>query len=434
MKAGVARVNITPDHPIWMAGYAARTKPSEGKYHDLFAKALILEDDDTRMAIITSDLIGFDPAQCDEVKAAIESATGLLPSQVILSASHTHTGPEIRVEGPRYVKEFDNQYSAELTRKIVGVVVEASRELEEITLDFSTSACTLAVNRRLPTDEGTGMCPNPEGVTDSIVSVVRALRADGSPLAILSSYPCHPTTLGDYLIGADYPGYAQDAIEEAFEGCTAMFMLGCAGDQKVRHVDGRGNFKSGPHQVAQSLGEELARAVLLGVGGRTTPLSGSMHIRLEEIELPLQQPPTREEAERWLNDSNQYRVEWAQEMIRLHEKGEEFERSSDFTLQILTLGDFALVGLSGEMCVGYSLRLKAELSPRPVLVAGYTNGMVGYIPTAAMIPEGGYEVDGSYFYSLRPAPYASEVEEVIVTKVREMLAPRPSEKKSRDIF
>ncbi len=422
MKAGVARVNITPEHPIWMAGYAARTKPSEGKYHDLFAKALVLEDGDTRVAIITSDLIGFDPAQCDEVKSAIESATGLLPSQVILSASHTHTGPEIRPEGQHYVKEVDNRYAAELTQRIVVAVEEASRELEEITLDFSSAACTLTVNRRLPTDEGMVMRPNPEGVTDPNVSVVRALRGDGSPLAIIFSYPCPPTTLGDYLIGADYPGYAQDVIEEAFEGCTAMFMLGCAGDQKVRHVDGRGNFKSGPHQVAQSLGEELARAVLLAVGGKTTPVPGSIRMALDEVELPLQPPPTREEAERWLNDANQHRVEWAKEMLRLHEEGGEFQRSSAFTIQTLTVGDFALIGLSGEMCVDYSLRLKAELSPRPVLVAGYTNGMVGYIPTASMIPDGGYEVDGSYFYSLRPAPYAAEVEEDIVQKVRHMLS------------
>ena len=90
------------------------------------------------------------------------------------------------------------------------------------------------------------------------------------------------------------------------------------------------------------------------------------------------------------------------------------------TIQTLTIGDFVLVSLAGEICVGYALRLKEELSPRLPLIAGYTNGMVGYVPTVDMMSGGGYEVDGAYRYDMVPAPYAPGVEERICETVQEM--------------
>ena len=423
MKAGIAKVDITPEGPVWMSGYAARDRRSEGVYHNLFAKALVLDNGETQAAIVTTDLIGFDEQKCDEVKERIQDLAGFTPDQVILSGTHTHTGPEIEFDPSSYNRDRVNvEYSRELTDTLANLVRAAAEKLEEVTMDFASAPCTIAVNRRLKTESGIKMRPNPAGITDPVVSVLRASREDGTPLAILMSYPCHPTTLGDYLIGGDYPGYAQDAVEEALEGCTAMFMLGCAGDQKVRNVDGRGGFRKGPFQVAQSIGEELGRAVLLALGGDTKPVEGLFGMQTETVSLPLQPTPSREEFESWLDDKNRFRAVWAKDMIEILDSGENLINDRSLTVQVLNIGSFVLVTLSAEICVGYSLRLKSELAPRPVIISAFTNGMIGYIPTEAMVPEGGYEVDGSYFYHSMPAPYAAEVEETIVANVNRMVS------------
>src|SRR5712664_2613710 len=96
LKAGVARVDITPAGPIWMSGYAARTHPSEGVLAPLWAKALALESSPAgRMVIVTADVVGIPRAVADQVAARVEKQYGLKRSQFLLNASHTHTGPMV---------------------------------------------------------------------------------------------------------------------------------------------------------------------------------------------------------------------------------------------------------------------------------------------------------------------------------------------------
>ncbi|MCP4642803.1 MAG: hypothetical protein GY851_20315 [bacterium] len=422
MNAGTARIDITPDRAICLAGYSARTGHSQGVYHALFVKVLVIEEAGERAAIITSDLIGFDRDTCEAVKKAVEASAGLPADRVLLSASHTHTGPEIRLKGHKYVDAFDEEYARGLVDKIAGTAAHAVSRLEPVTVSLAEGSCMVGVNRRLATPEGVAMRPSPAGVMDPEVTALRVSREDGTVLAVLMNYACHPTTLGDYLVGADYPGYAQDAVEAEFPGSIAMFIQGCGADIKVRHVDGKGFFKSGPHSVAKSLGDELARAVLLALGsGDAQPVEGPIATRLDEIELPLQIPPTQAEVDEMKSSEDRFLKAWAEEMGGILAEGGEFMSHRTMTVQTLTIGDFALVGLSGEICVGYALRLKKELAGRPLIVAGYTNGMIGYIPTEAMMPEGGYEVNKSHYYDMMPGPYAPEVEEAVCAKVHELL-------------
>src|SRR5262245_7391045 len=96
-KAGVAKVVITPETPMWMSGYAARTKPSEGKLHDLWAKALVLEaPGGKRCVLVTMDLVGIERALSVEVCEELKKKYGFGREAVMLSASHTHCGPVVR--------------------------------------------------------------------------------------------------------------------------------------------------------------------------------------------------------------------------------------------------------------------------------------------------------------------------------------------------
>jgi neutral ceramidase len=418
MKAGVSIVRITPDRPIRLAGFAARNKISQGIYHELYAKALVLQEGDARVAIVTSDIIGLDRERCDEVKAAIGASTGLGPEQVLLSYSHTHSGP---------VVGSDEDYWKGLVDRFRTVVTQADQQSQDVRMDYAEYSCTIGVNRRLPTENGIAFRPYPEGPTDPEVSILRVMRGNGTPLAILVCYPCHPTEVGPagwggYHVGAGYPGYTQDFLQAVYPGCTAMFMQGCGGDVKPRNVDGIGHFTSGPLGVPQSVGEELGRAVATKLGGITEPISGALNITLEEFDLPVDEPPSREQAEAWVNDSDADGglKGYAQSILDVYDQEDkEFRKPPVLTHHAVSIGNFVLVTLSAEMCVGYSLRLKEALEGRPRIVGAYSNGMVGYVPSADMIPEGGYEVH----YARRGGGLLKpDVEDIIVKRVMDTVA------------
>ena len=113
-KAGAATVCITPDEPLWLAGYAARTEPARGKISDLYASALALEDEDGQRFVIASmDLIAITPAIATSVVAAARMRHGLSREQLLLTATHTHYGPEFRPDKQVFFN-IPDEYGAKL--------------------------------------------------------------------------------------------------------------------------------------------------------------------------------------------------------------------------------------------------------------------------------------------------------------------------------
>ena len=172
-KAGAAAVPITPDQPMWMGGYASRTKPSQGKVHDLFAKALVLEDGQShRFVIVTTDLLGITPELRSFVSDEIEKRYGLPDHALLMNASHTHCGPEIR-EGLVLQRNGDaafaakaRQYTRQLSAKIVGLIGQAIDKLQPANLTYSYARAGFAMNRRRPTPDGYKNSPYPDGPVD----------------------------------------------------------------------------------------------------------------------------------------------------------------------------------------------------------------------------------------------------------------------------
>jgi len=236
-QAAAGKAVITPQQPVWMAGYAARDKPSEGKVHDLFAKVLVMEDDvGTRLVIVTTDLIGITP----ELRAGVESMVqeyDVSSESLLMNASHTHCGPELR--GDRLMRfgidakfaAISRQYVRETAARIAELIGETLQRLEPSRLIFSRARAGFAMNRRLPTPTGFVNSPNPDGPVDHDVPVLRVEDANGNIKTILFGYACHATTLNFQQLCGDYPGFAQQYIEEAHSGAIAMFINGCSGDQ-----------------------------------------------------------------------------------------------------------------------------------------------------------------------------------------------------------
>ena len=419
IQAGFGVECITPDRPTWMAGFAARDHHSEGKYQDLWAKALFLDDGDTSLAVVTADLVGYDEHIVAAVREAVQERLGMPSDSVLLNCSHTHCGPVIRDPAITCYPERDEEYLTRLIGKLTAIVEHAANTREQATLTFGVGACTLSVNRRRPAPDGAVMQPYPPGPTDPEVAILEIEAPSAG--AILFSYACHPTTMGGYLIGGDYPGFAQAFLEAEFPGKHAMFLSGCHGDLKPRNVGGDGLFRSGPLEVVEGFGRELSQAVLTARALPLEAVEGPLRACSDVLELPLADPPTDEELGEAKSSDSAYLAAWAERLLAAREAGDEWPTTRPLEVQVLQIGDVTIVGLAGEVCVEYALRIKSDLGGR-VIVAGYSNALAGYIAPASAFHLGGYEVDRSFIYGPGPAPYRPEIESLIIAKVMELAA------------
>ncbi len=422
-KAGVATTVITPERSMWMAGYAARTKPSEGKVHDLRAKALALEDaDGMRLVIVTTDLIGFPREFRDRLEKAVGERYRLGPENLLLSASHTHSGPELRAwratqtwDLPPEQVELGRKYADRLLGKLVELVGDALEDLAPAQLSYTHARAGFAMNRRRPTERGFVISPNADGPVDHDVPVLRVTGPDEELRVLLFGYACHNTTLSFYEFCGDYAGFAQQYVEETHPGTTAMFISGCGADQNPTPRRSL--------EWAQHHGRALANAVEAALESPARPVQGPLRAVLDEVTLELAEPPSVEDLKRQASSANNYERRHAKEVLKELEQKGRIATTYPYLIQVVGFGDdLTLVALAGEVVVDYSLRLKAELKGSPVWVAGYCNEVFGYVPSERVLREGGYEARGAVvYYSTTPTPFAPSVEELIVGKVHQLV-------------
>ena len=273
-NAGVAKVCITPEVPLWMSGYAGRDHPAEGKLTDLWVKALAIEDARGRRAVlVTMDVIGIDRELCGRVRSRVQRGHGLPPERLALCATHTHTGPVVWGNlRPMYTlderqTELLQQYAGQLEAKVVEAVGLAIERLAPAELNWGTGRATFAVNRRnnpeaqVPALRAAGKLKGP---VDHDVPVLAVRDDDGRLKAVVCGYACHATVLSFYQWSGDWPGFAQLAIEEAHPEAVGMVWAGCGADQNPlprRQVE-----------LARQYGRRLASAVDGVLAGAMRPV------------------------------------------------------------------------------------------------------------------------------------------------------------------
>ncbi len=368
-KAGLASAVITPEGPLPMAGYAARKEPAEGKEQDLFAKCLALEDrEGNRAVVLTMDLIGVRDTLRAAVLERVSEKHKVPPRALLMNASHTHCGPD-------YGREEAKPYAEGLVRTLADLVDRAVAGLAPARLSYAHARCGFAMNRRTPFENGYRNHPNPEGVVDHDVPVLRVAAPDGKLRGVLFGYACHNTTMGFRRWLGDYAGYAQEYFEQDHPGATALFLTGCGGDQNP--------YPRSQLPYAQKHGRSLATAVEAALQTRPRDVRGPLRSVLETVDLEFSTPD---------------------------------RPPFPYPVQVLRFGrDLEIVALGSEVVVDYSLRLKRELgSPDgpAVWVAGYSNVYSGYIPSKRVLLEGGYEAQSR--------PWKDTLEERIVGKVHEL--------------
>ncbi|MCC6694662.1 MAG: neutral/alkaline non-lysosomal ceramidase N-terminal domain-containing protein [Candidatus Hydrogenedentes bacterium] len=419
-KVGVARSVITPAQDMWMAGYASRTEPSQGKLHDLFAKALAIEDEHgDKSIIVTTDLIGLPANISKEVAALVNQRFGIPRERLMLTSSHTHSGPVVRDNlfdmyglSEDQVKLIE-AYTLALPGLMVAAVEQALNSLEPCILQWGIGEAGFAKNRRKYTVDGVINDMNPIGPVDHDVPVLAARREDGSLKAVLFGYACHNTTLSLQQFCGDYAGFAQAKLEERLPGTTALYVEGCGGDQNP--------LPRRTIELAQQYGDELATAVEKVLNATVSEVRGPLRAAYKEIPLALSAPPTREQLEQQLQSQDVYVQRRAKRLLAtLDEKGA-LDTTYPYPVQVWQFADsLQMTVLGGEATVDYSLRLKYELGRDRQFVIAYANDVCAYIPSLRVLREGGYEGESSMVYYGFYGPWAPSVEEDIVAAVHEL--------------
>lgn len=430
-KAGVATTLITPDEPMWMAGYASRTAPSDGKVTELFAKALAIEDDrGTKLVVVTTDLIGIPRALRDWLVKESAEKHQLAAESLLLNASHTHCGPELRankiaeLEIPEDQVSRCEQYFADLQEKLLDVVGRALADLRPAKLSYTHGRAGFAMNRRLPTKDGYQNRPFPDGPVDHDVPVLRIdepgseainfAKESQPPRAILFGYACHNTTLGIQQFCGDYAGFAQQYLEETYPGSVALFFMGCGGDQNPQ--------PRSTVELARQHGRALANGVQAGLISIPREVRGPLRLAITEAELRFADPPSRKELEGLVQSRDRYDQRRGRALLAQLDKTGQIDLRYAYPIHVARFGDdLTVVALAGEVVVDYALRLKTEFRDTPLWVAGYSNDVFGYVPSRRVLLEGGYEAGDAMRYSTFPGPFEPTIEDRIMATTHQLL-------------
>jgi len=416
-QAGVAQIEITPPQGIDLTGYIARAGAATGVHDPLYAKALILEHGTTQVALLTVDVLGLHWATVQSVRAAIAAATDIPAANVMIACSHTHAGPAtMRLQGCGVI---DTAYVAQLQARLVAVTVTAWQARQPARLGVGHGHVQEGVhNRRTPGD-----------VIDPAVGILRVDDGAGNPLALLLNYTCHPTcvTGENTLFSAEYCGVAAAQIQAA-TGAITLWTTGAIGDVGPA---ARG------WEVLTGLADALTAEILRVLPTITTAPWSRLATTTQTLALPLLPLPTTEELiafqaaqQAILADPEQMQqpyqaaicgalIDWATATLT---KVSAPDAATTVTteIQVIHVGNLALVSAPGELFVELGLAIKAA-AVGDCFVCGFTNDNIGYIPARRAYPHGGYEIADAYHYYGYPAALAPEAGELVVAVAQQLL-------------
>ncbi|WP_428939260.1 hypothetical protein [Fontivita pretiosa] len=393
---GTSWRNITPQPGVELSGFLYRVQPSLGAHDPLKLRCVYLVDGDRRLLWLHADLIGLDSTFVTSLRQWVQRRLGLSPHQLVLSTTHTHSGPAtVRLIG---CGEPDPRYVGQLHIEFERAALEAVSATEPVTLLAATGKCELGIDRRRTASAH----------VDHRVGLVGLRRRDGSFAAIIANYAMHNVALGhqNRLISADLFGHAAERASALLPGQpTVLFTAGAAANVNPPRtgVD---------FPQVQAWGEQLARSVVEAISeGQEDAASPLLRSAAQRIELPLHSPDHA-----WIehvsecakgqvqgrddDESKRYRTAvdvWANEMRNALAR-RAVPTSAAVELQAIALGHSSFLCINAEIFSRLADELRAALEQDRCWVVGYANGLIGYVPTPKALDEGGYEVEHAFIF------------------------------------
>jgi len=373
LRAGAAIVDITPaeETPLPMAGYAGRERGHQGVHDRLYVRAIVVDDGSTQAALVGTDAIFIDDASWETLAPRIEKETGIPQNQILLSATHTHAGPNFRRlrgegsgPGADYLNRFEN--------KVTAAVRQAQSRLVPARMGFGTGEAHVNMNRRarLP-NGGWWLGVNPDGPSDKTVAVLKFETFGGEPIALYVNYAVHGTVLGqrNLQISGDLPGATSRFVEERLgSDVVVAWTSAAAGDQDPLYRVGD-NFDH-VDVLGRILGEEVVRVT---EGIKTSPrmrIAGMQRVVTCPGKKNPPGPRRRPELDYQFLDAE----------------------PTSIRLSLLLLNHVAVTGVSGEVLTGINTRLKRESPLAGTVMVTHANGASGYIPDDAAYDQISYEI------------------------------------------
>ena len=380
LRAGMARVDITPSQPIKMGGYESRKDPSQGVHDPLGARVLALEANGEHLVLVSIDNLGFYNNTAEPLRQGILEARHLKPAELLLCAIHTHSAPILTLD-PEKGGPANVEYTKTLQAKLIEVVGVALKNLDPVQATVCFGFSPVGVNRREVFQQGTTnskvvLGRNPWRMTDREVQVLKLIPANGSAmLGALFAYATHSTSLGpkNYLISGDVHGITEQFLEHYYgHDFVAPGFAGASGniDPWVRVLpEFRTNngWMPEPVLLGTMLGEEIARVL---ESPQTALTNNTIRSQFKTVFLPGKQPSGPQPTTNSIASIN---------------------------LTVAHLGEIAFVGWGGEVFNEIGLAVKKESPFRHTFILTHCNGAAGYLPTHESYSEGGYEVESSKF-------------------------------------
>ena len=427
MKAGFSRVCINPPYGAPIVGYYEE-RLVKGIHDDLFARATAFDDGETKAVIIAVDVCLLAQKYYEEIKEAINKATGISKEAIFINCSHTHTGPLL---GKDFASDkiSSQSYDEMFVASVRDAAVYAVADLKDAKVETASSqAKNISFIRRYRMKDGSVQTnpgvnnPNIDhalGTPNETVKLIKIKRDDADDIVMIN-FGTHPDSVGGDYISADYMGYVCDIIENAVSGTKCMFLLGCQGDVNhvnvnptkgeaaISKIDFDGVPRSNEH--AQHMGRIIAGAALSVYSITEEVKTDKISFVFDKVALPSHQENHRIEEAKKIHDlyvsgrANELpfkemelttAVAEARRIINLQNGPESF----DFFLSAIKIGDLVFAGIGGEPFTEIGERICAGSPFAETVLCCLTNSAGGYIPTTKAYSEGGYEARGS---SLKP--------------------------------
>ena len=421
LKAGMSRVDITPPLGLELAGYPHYPRNNTGFHDPLYAACMYLNNGEQEVAMVTLDLLFFSKKHVATVRRLANEKCGIKEQNIMISCSHTHSGPwasgRLDIESLEAGKEQPKEYVEELIKDITDIICEAKNNSFNAYFTSGTAVCGaesgIGGHRRIP-----------GGPHDPLVSVMAVKDESENVRGIMVNYTLHPTFIHEWsnVCTADYPCYLKKQLEELEPSALVGFAQGASGNQSSRYYR-QGESYDEAERVGRTLGKAAHTVLEKAVWVNEMPIK----IANSEIELELRDFGTEEELvaqvehdekiykelyskygdsknrdEYYLWQNANLKLLGSEDQlgyVRMQKKGIKVELLSDEApaeIQIIRLGETLVVGFQGEMFVEYGLYIKAVAGFGTVIVNELTNGCLpGYLYTPESLVTGGYETDTS---------------------------------------
>ena len=420
LRVGLERAPITPPIGIQQIGYYGRDHGSESLLDDLYAMAMVFDDGETKLALVTCDLLFMHAETVARIRQEVASRTDIPASHVMIACTHTHSGPITYATEQQ--SERDRAYLTNLAHVIAGAICSADAQRQAACMGVGRGQAHIGINRREQRPDGVVILgENPQGIVDPEVLVWRIDSAEGYPLLALVNYACHAVALGpgNYCLSADWPGAMRIEVGLAIGAACAFIQGACADINPLK----------GPQRDygwVQRLGQRMAGAVIQAWASVDEMADRvSLAAASTELSLPLiGDAPSPQELVR-----TKLGLSWEAFALELDQR---FPWAADVRegdgvwrvpaeVQAFRLGDVGLGAVPAEPFVEVGLGVKKHSPLAATCFAGYANGCIGYLPMPAAYETGGYEVDTSYLYYHLPAPLAPQCAGMVQDAAVEML-------------